>query len=339
MKKIAINGFGRIGRVILRTILSDATSSKNIQVIAINDLTDANTLAHLFKYDSIYGNFNGSIKVDEKAESLIINGHKIRILSESDPLKLPWGDLGIDLVIESTGRFATKEQASQHLKSGAKKVLISAPAKGAGIPTVVHNVNHQILNASDTIISTASCTTNSLAPVAHAINKEFGIESGLMTTIHGYTADQKLHDAPHSDLRRARAAATNIVPTSSGAAIAIGLVIPELDGKLAGGALRVPVITGSVVDLTFTTTQPATVKGINEAIKKHANESMRYETNPIVSSDIIGATEGTIFDSLLTQEISSKNGKKLFKITTWYDNESSYVNQVVRTLNYFLKLN
>lgn len=336
MKKIAINGFGRIGRVIARNILLDPINNKDIQIVAINDLTDPKTLAHLFKYDSIYRTFPSSVKVDK--DFIIVDGQKIKIFAEKDPTKLPWGDLDIDLVIEATGRFTSKELASQHIQAGAKKVILSAPAKGGGVPTVVFNVNHEILKPSDKVISAASCTTNSLAPVANAINKELGIEFGLMTTIHGYTADQRLQDAPHEDLRRARAASSNIIPTSSGAAIAIGLVIPELDGRLAGAALRVPVITGSVVDLTFTTTKEATIQSINKAVEKYANESMRYETNPIVSSDIIGATEGTIFDSLLTQEIVSKDGKKMFKVTTWYDNESSYVNQLIRTLNYFVKM-
>ncbi|MBN3534592.1 type I glyceraldehyde-3-phosphate dehydrogenase [Mycoplasma procyoni] len=331
MKKIAINGFGRIGRLVFRAILK---SYKDLEIVAINDLTDAKTLAHLLKYDSAHGRFDGTVEV--KDGNLVVNGKEIKILAERNPELLPWGQMGIDVVVESTGFFTSKEGSEKHLAAGAKKVLISAPASG-DLKTVVYNVNHDILTADDKIVSAASCTTNALAPVVHFLDKAFGIERGYMSTIHAYTADQRLQDAPHSDLRRARAAATNIVPSSTGAAKAIGLVVPSLKGKMDGIALRVPTITGSFVDLVVELKKDATAEEINKLMFENRNESFGYTDEPIVSSDIIGATEGSIFDATLTK-VMSVDGKSLYKIYTWYDNESSYVNQYVRVLNYLTKL-
>lgn len=325
--KIAINGFGRIGRLAFRRILKVL---KNAEIVAINDLTDAKTLAHLLKYDTAHGKFEGTVSHSEN--NLIVNGKSIPILAEKEPEKLPWAKYGVDLVIESTGRFCDEAGASKHLQAGAKKVVISAPAKG-NIPTVVYNVNHNTLKPTDKIVSAASCTTNALAPVANVLDKEFGIKWGLMNTIHSYTADQRLQDAPHSDLRRARAAAMSIVPTSTGAAKAIGLVCPNLNGKMHGLALRVPTITGSIVDLTIELEKDATVESINAAIKKAANESLAYLEDEIVSADIIGDDHGSIFDPALTMELKHE-GKKSFKVFTWYDNESSYVAQLIRVVNY-----
>ncbi|WP_033161000.1 type I glyceraldehyde-3-phosphate dehydrogenase [[Mycoplasma] collis] len=332
MKKIAINGFGRIGRLVFRTIWQ--SKKDKLEIVAINDLTDAKTLAHLLKYDSAHGIFKADIK--EENGSLVVDGKKIQILAERDPEQLPWKSLGIDVVVESTGFFTSKEGSEKHIKAGAKKVLISAPASG-DLKTVVYNVNHNVLTKNDVIASAASCTTNALAPVVNVLDKEFGLTRGYMTTVHAYTSDQRLQDAPHSDLRRARAAATNIVPTSTGAAKAIGLVVPNLTGKLDGIALRVPVITGSFVDLVVELKSSPTVAEINEAMKKNANESFAYVDAPIVSSDIIGASEGSLFDAQLTKVISVDN-KNLYKIYTWYDNETSYVHQFVRILVYFANL-
>ncbi|MGL5643594.1 MAG: type I glyceraldehyde-3-phosphate dehydrogenase [Metamycoplasmataceae bacterium] len=335
MKNIAINGFGRIGRLVFRQIF-DLGMDKELNIVAINDLTDAKTLAHLLKYDSAQGRFDG--KVEAKDGNLVVNGKTIKICAERDPLKLPWKDLKIDVVVESTGFFTSKEGAEKHIKAGAKKVAISAPATG-GVKTIVYAVNDDTLDKSDVIISGASCTTNSLAPVAHAINSVYKIKSGLMTTIHAYTGDQRLVDAPHSDLRRARAGGVNIIPTSTGAAAAIGLVLPELSGKLDGMAFRVPVITGSVVDLTFELEKDGvTVEQINKAVEKMASPSLEYVKDPIVSTDVIGSTAGTLYDAALTKVITDKNGKQLFKVITWYDNETSYVSQFVRTLGKFSKL-
>lgn len=330
-KKIAINGFGRIGRLAFRSLFSE----KDIEIVAINDLTDASTLAHLLKYDSAHGNYKiDSIKVVK--DGISVDNKVIKITSERDPSKLPWKKLGIDLVIEATGFFASKEASEAHINAGAKKVVISAPAKG-DLKTIVYNVNHKSLDAKDKIISAASCTTNCLAPIANVLNKELGLETGFMTTIHAYTNDQKTADAPHGDLRRARAAAANIIPTTTGAAVAVGKVIPELAGKLDGNAMRVPTLTGSIVDFTFTVKKDTTVEKINNAIKKAANETIGYTEDPIVSSDIVGTTFGTYFDSKLTQKLEGENGN-LFKIVTWYDNEMSYVNQLVRTTKHFLAL-
>lgn len=333
MKKtrIAINGFGRIGRLIFREIFNDP----EFEIVAINDLTDAATLAHLLKYDTAHGKLNENISHTEN--SIIVDGKEYRVYSEKDPLNLPWKELNVDIVIEGTGRYVTKEGAELHIQAGAKKVFITAPAKSEGVKTVVYSVNEDIITPEDKILSGASCTTNCLAPIANVLEKNFGIEKGFMTTVHSYTADQRLQDAPHKDLRRARAAASNMVPTTTGAAIAIGKVIPSLDKKLNGLSLRVPTITGSFVDLTVELKKNATVQEINEAIKKSASESLEYSTEPIVSSDIIGAKAGSIFDSLLTS-VLEVDGKKLYKVYAWYDNESSFVAQYVRTLRHIGKL-
>lgn len=333
MKKtrIAINGFGRIGRLIFREIFNDP----EFEIVAINDLTDAATLAHLLKYDTAHGKMNENISHTEN--SIVVNGKEYRVYSEKDPLNLPWKELNVDIVIEGTGRYVTKEGAELHIQAGAKKVFITAPAKSEGVKTVVYSVNEDIITPEDKILSGASCTTNCLAPIANVLEKNFGIEKGFMTTVHSYTADQRLQDAPHKDLRRARAAASNMVPTTTGAAIAIGKVIPSLDKKLNGLSLRVPTITGSFVDLTVELKKDATVQEINEAMKKSASESLEYSTEPIVSSDIIGAKAGSIFDSLLTSVLEVE-GKKLYKVYAWYDNESSFVAQYVRTLRHIGKL-
>ena len=331
MIKIAINGFGRIGRLVFKELITN----KNVKIVAINDLTDAKTLAHLLKYDSAHGIFKADITSD--ASNLIVNKKKIPIYAEKDPALLPWKKLGVDLVIESTGRFVDKEGARKHLTAGAKKVVISAPAKGEGIPTIVYNVNHKILKKSDKIISGASCTTNGLAPVVKVLDDKFGIVKGMMTTIHAYTADQRLQDAPHRDLRRARAAAVSMVPTSTGAAKAIGLVLPKLKGKLHGLAVRVPTITGSVIDLVVELKKAPTVEEINKAMKAASNETLGYNDEEIVSCDIISETHGSIFDPKLTMVLDVE-GKKMYKLFAWYDNESSYVNQLVRTILYFTNL-
>lgn len=331
MKKIAINGFGRIGRLVFRKIFE----KKDTKIVAINDLTDTKTLAHLLKYDSAHGIWETKISYDET--NIIVDGEKIPVFMEKDPANLPWSKIGVDLVIECTGRFVNKEGAHKHIEAGAKKVVISAPAKGDNIPTIVYGVNHKTIKGSDTIISGASCTTNALAPMAAIIHKHFGIIKGFMTTIHAYTADQRIQDAPHRDLRRARAAAVNMIPTSTGAAKAIGLVLPELKGKLHGLAVRVPTITGSVVDLTVELEKSPSVDEINKIMKKEANETLGYNADQIVSCDIIGETHGSIFDPNLTMMLDV-NGQKMYKLFTWYDNESSYVNQLVRTILYFIKL-
>ena len=331
MVKIAINGFGRIGRLVFKELITN----KNVKIVAINDLTDAKTLAHLLKYDSAHGIFKADITSD--ASNLIVNKKKIPIYAEKDPALLPWKKLGVDLVIESTGRFVDKEGARKHLTAGAKKVVISAPAKGGGIPTIVYNVNHKTLKKSDKIISGASCTTNGLAPVVKVLDDKFGIVKGMMTTIHAYTADQRLQDAPHRDLRRARAAAVSMVPTSTGAAKAIGLVLPKLKGKLHGLAVRVPTITGSVIDLVVELKKAPTVEEINKAMKAASNETLGYNDEEIVSCDIISETHGSIFDPKLTMVLDVE-GKKMYKLFAWYDNESSYVNQLVRTILYFTNL-
>lgn len=339
-KRIAINGFGRIGRLVFRRILQDEKLwDKQFEIVAINDLTNAKTLAHLLKYDSAQGPLcECSYKISSDDKHIIVNGKKIPVFAERDPEALPWKEYKIDIVVESTGFFCSEEGAEKHIKAGAKKVAISAPAKG-DIKTIVYGVNDDTITKTDKIISGASCTTNCLAPMAKAIDDAFGIESGLMTTIHGYTGDQRIVDAPHSDLRRARAAAVNIVPTSTGAAKAIGLVLPKLKGKLDGFALRVPVVTGSIVDLTFKVKKAKVdVEAINKAVKDFAKKSkaIAYLTDPVVSCDIVGATYGSLFDPALTKEIDSKEGK-LFKVISWYDNEMSYVSQFVRTLEVFSK--
>lgn len=326
MKKIAINGFGRIGRLAFRTLWE----KNEVEVIAVNDLTDAKTLAHLLKYDSAHGNWNKD-DISFTDNSLIISGKEIKIFSERDPENLPWGELGIDIVIESTGFFASKEGAEKHVKAGAKRVVVSAPASG-DVKMVVYNVNHEIIEPTDVVVSAASCTTNCLSPVAKILNDSFGIQTGFMTTIHGYTNDQKILDAPHSDLRRARAGAVNIIPTSTGAAAAVGKVLPELNGKLDGNAMRVPTITGSVVDLVVSLDKNPSIEEINKALKDGSNESIDYTDDPIVSTDIIGTSFGSIVDGLSTSKIEGSTN--LFKIVMWYDNEMSYVNQLVRVVTH-----
>lgn len=327
--KVAINGFGRIGRLSFRRMFND----KNIEIVAINDLTNAKTLAHLLKYDTAHRMMNAAVTYNKETNNeIIVNGRKIPVFAEKDPANLPWGKLGIDVVIESTGIFTDKEGAQKHLTAGAKKVVISAPAKG-DIPTVVYNVNHTILKNTDNIVSAASCTTNALAPMANVLENKFGIVSGLMNTIHAYTADQRLQDAPHSDLRRARAASASIVPSTTGAAKAIGLVLPQLQGKLHGLAVRVPTITGSLVDLSVELKKQPSIDEINKAMKEAANESFAYLEDEIVSSDIIGDNHGSLFDPFLTMALDV-DGKKTYKVFTWYDNESSYVSQLIRVVNY-----
>ena len=330
MVNVAINGFGRIGRLALRLMIENP----EFNVVAINDLTDAKTLAHLFKYDSAQGRFNGEIQVKEGA--LVVNGKEIKVTAERNPADLPWKELNVDVVLECTGFFTSQEKAGLHLEAGAKKVVISAPASG-DIKTVVYNVNQEILDGSETVISGASCTTNCLAPMAKVLNDKFGIEKGFMTTIHAYTNDQNTLDGPHAkgDLRRARAAAASIVPNSTGAAKAIGLVIPELKGKLDGGAQRVPVITGSLTELVCNLEKKVTAEEINEAMKAAANESFGYTEEPLVSSDIIGISFGSLFDATQTK-VMEVNGQQLVKVASWYDNEMSYTNQLIRTLKYFV---
>ncbi|MBN4089641.1 type I glyceraldehyde-3-phosphate dehydrogenase [Mycoplasma enhydrae] len=329
--KIAINGFGRIGRLIFRQIWDD----KNIEIVGINDLTDAKTLAHLLKYDTAHGVF--APKVTSKDNAILVDGKEFPIFSEKDPSNLPWQSLEVDVVVEGTGRFLTTELAGLHIKAGAKKVLITAPSKSPEVKTIVYSVNENILTKDDVIVSGASCTTNCLAPVLNVMENKFGIVKGYMTTIHAYTADQRLQDAPHSDLRRARAAASNMIPTTTGAAKSIGKVIPSLNGKLNGIALRVPTITGSIIDLTIELKKDTTAQEINKAIKDNASESLVYTDEPIVSSDIIGSSAGSIFDSLLTQ-VLEVDGKKLYKLYAWYDNEASFVHQYIRTLKHLVNL-
>ncbi|WP_288479169.1 type I glyceraldehyde-3-phosphate dehydrogenase [uncultured Clostridium sp.] len=332
MVNVAINGFGRIGRLALRLMINNP----EFNVVAINDLTDAKMLAHLFKYDSAQGRFDGEIEVKEDA--FVVNGKEIKVTANANPAELPWGELNVDIVLECTGFFASKEKASAHIAAGAKKVVISAPA-GNDLPTVVFNTNNEILKAEDTVISGASCTTNCLAPMAKVLNDSFGLQKGFMTTIHAYTNDQNTLDAPHrkGDFRRARAAAASIIPNSTGAAKAIGLVIPELAGKLDGNAQRVPTITGSLTELVCTLDKKVTVEEVNAAMKAAANESFGYTEDPIVSSDVIGISFGSLFDATQTK-IMEVDGQQLVKVASWYDNEMSYTNQLIRTLGYFANL-
>ena len=331
--KVAINGFGRIGRLAFRLMNEDA----NYEVVAINDLTDAKTLAYLLKYDTSQGRYK-SDSIDFEGDTLVVDGRKIKIYAERDPESLPWGSLGVDVVLECTGFFTEKEKAMKHITAGAKKVVISAPAKG-DLKTICFNVNHEDLDGSEQIISAASCTTNCLSPVAKVLDDSFGIVKGYMTTVHAYTNDQATLDAPHGkdiNSRRGRAAAANIVPTSTGAAAAIGLVLPQLKGKMDGIALRVPVTTGSVVDLVVELKKNVTVDQVNAAMKAAANETLGYTEDPIVSSDTIGITYGSLFDAQMTK-VMEVDGKQLVKVITWYDNEMSYVNQMVRTIKYFAR--
>ena len=330
--KVAINGFGRIGRLALRLMVGNP----EFDVVAINDLTDAHMLAHLFKYDSAQGRFEGTIEVKEDA--FVVNGKEIKTFAKANPEELPWGELGVDVVLECTGFFTKKEKAEAHIKAGAKKVVISAPATG-DLKTVVYNVNHDILDGTETVISGASCTTNCLAPMAKVLEDNFGIVEGLMTTIHAYTNDQNTLDGPHrkGDLRRARAAAANIVPKTTGAAKAIGLVIPSLKGKLDGAAQRVPVITGSITELVSVLAKPVTVEEINAAMKAASNESFGYTEEELVSSDIIGINYGSLFDATQTR-VMTVGDKQLVKTVAWYDNEMSYTSQLIRTLKKFVEL-
>ncbi len=330
--KVAINGFGRIGRLVFRQIYN----MDGIDVVAINDLTSPAVLAHLLKYDSAQGRFGQNVTSTENA--IVVNGHEVKVYAQKDPAQIPWGSHDVDVVIESTGFFTDKAKAEAHLTAGAKRVVISAPATG-DLKTVVFNVNHAILDGSETIISCASCTTNCLAPMAKVLEEKYGIITGLMSTIHAYTNDQNTLDAPHpkGDLRRARAAAANIVPNSTGAAKAIGLVIPSLKGKLDGGAQRVPTITGSVTELYSILGKEVTIEEVNAAMKAASNESFGYTEDEIVSSDVIGISFGSLFDATQTRVIKTGD-KQLVKTVSWYDNEMSYVSQLVRTVHHFAKL-
>ena len=328
--KVGINGFGRIGCLAFRRI----QDVEGIEVVAINDLTDSKTLAHLLKYDSTQGRFNGEVEVLDGA--FRVNGKEVKVLANRNPEELPWGELGVDIVLECTGFFTSKDKAELHLKGGAKRVVISAPG-GNDVPTIVYNVNHDILTGDETVISGASCTTNCLAPMAKTLQDAFGVVEGLMTTIHAYTGDQNTLDAPHKDLRRARAAAVNIVPNTTGAAKAIGLVIPELNGKLDGAAQRVPVPTGSLTELVTVLEKTVTAEEVNAAMKAAANESYGYTEEELVSSDIVGITYGSLFDATQTK-VMTVGDKQLVKTVAWYDNEMSYTAQLIRTLEYFAKL-
>lgn len=317
MKKIAINGFGRIGRLTFRNLVE----SGNVEVVAINDLTAPDMLAHLLKYDSAHGRFNGTVELSNAG--IVVNGKEIKIYAERNPENLPWGDLGVDLVLECTGIFRDKETMSLHLKAGAKKVALSAPAKGTDVKTVVLGVNDQELTEEDTLVSNASCTTNCLAPMAKVLDEKFGIVRGYMTTIHAYTSDQRIQDAPHSDMRRARAAAVSMIPTTTGAAKAVALVLPQLKGKLDGYAMRVPTITGSATDLVIELAKEASAKEINDAMKEAANGPLKgileYTEDPIVSADIVGNKHSCIFDA----DMTSTQGN-MVKLLGWYDNEAGY---------------
>jgi glyceraldehyde 3-phosphate dehydrogenase len=330
--KVAINGFGRIGRLVYRRIYQ----LKGIDVVAVNDLTTPKVLAHLLKYDSAHGRFNADVKSTDN--SIIVDGDEIKIYAEKDPAKIPWKQHEVDVVLECTGFFTDKTKAEAHITAGAKKVVISAPATG-DLKTIVFNVNHSILDGSETIISCASCTTNCLAPMAQVLDEKFGIVGALMTTVHAYTNDQNTQDAPHpkGDLRRARAAAQNIVPNSTGAAKAIGLVLPNLKGKLDGTAQRVPTLTGSLTELVSILNKKVTLEEVNAAMKAAANESYGYTEDEIVSSDVIGMHYGSLFDATQTK-VLTQGEQQLVKTVSWYDNEMSYVSQLVRTVDYFAKL-
>jgi glyceraldehyde 3-phosphate dehydrogenase len=330
--RVAINGFGRIGRLVYRQIYK----MEGIDVVAVNDLTSPKVLAHLLKYDSAQGRFDADVKATEN--SIIVNGDEVKIYTQKDPSQIPWASHQVDVVLECTGFFADKAKSEAHITAGAKKVVISAPATG-DLKTVVFNVNHNILDGSETVISCASCTTNCLAPMAQVLEEKFGIVNGMMTTVHAYTNDQNTQDSPHAkgDLRRARAAAQNIVPNSTGAAKAIGLVIPSLKGKLDGSAQRVPTLTGSLTEVTAMLSKKTTVAEINAAMKAASNESFGYTEDEIVSSDIIGTSFGSLFDATQTR-VQNVGDTQLVRTVSWYDNEMSYVSQLVRTLHYFAKL-
>lgn len=330
--KVAINGFGRIGRLVYRQIYN----MEGIDVVAINDLTSPKVLAHLLKYDTAQGRFNADVKATENA--IVVNGDEVKIYAQKDPSQIPWGAHQVDVVLECTGFFTDAEKAKAHITAGARKVVISAPATGE-LKTIVFNVNHSILDGSETVISCASCTTNCLAPMAQVLEEKYGILGGLMTTVHAYTNDQNTQDAPHpkGDLRRARAAAQNIVPNSTGAAKAIGLVLPSLKGKLDGTAQRVPTLTGSLTELTTVLGKKVTVEEVNAAMKAAANESYGYTEDEIVSSDVVGMAYGSLFDATQTK-VLSVGDVQLVKTVSWYDNEMSYVSQLVRTVDYFARL-
>ncbi len=322
--RLGINGFGRIGRLVFRSILE--RTSDDFDVVAVNDLTDARTLAHLFKYDSVHGRYGGS--VGTYGDGLEIDGDRFKVLSERDPAKLPWGELGVDVVVESTGFFRTRDKAALHLQAGAKKVVISAPASGAVDATVVMGVNDHLLSGEEEVISNASCTTNCLAPMVKVLDDAFGLTKGFMTTVHAYTSDQRIQDAPHSDLRRARAAAVSIIPTTTGAAKAVGLVLPHLAGRLDGFALRVPIPNGSLTDLVAVLGRDVTVDEVNTAMKAASEGSlkgiMEYSEEPLVSIDIIHNPHSNIFDSMSTMASGS-----LVKVVGWYDNEWGYASRTV----------
>lgn len=333
MVKVAINGFGRIGRLVFRLMDNDP----EFEIVAINDLTDAEQLAYLLKYDTNHGNY----KLDEigfNGDKLVVSGKEIPVYAEKDPSLLPWGSLDVDVVFECTGVFTSDEKASAHITAGAKKVIISAPAKG-DLKTIVYNVNHETLDGSEKVISAASCTTNCLAPVMNVLDNVFGVEKGYMTTVHAYTNDQATLDIAHKKgikARRGRACAANIVPASTGAASAIGLVLPKLKGKLDGTAMRVPVATGSVVDLTLELNRNVTVEEINKAFEENQNETIKFTMDPIVSSDVIGSHYGAVVDGLSTNVLEVE-GKQLVKVVAWYDNEMSYSSQMVRTAKYLMR--
>lgn len=336
MVKVAINGFGRIGRLAFRQMFG----AEGYEVVAINDLTSPKMLAHLLKYDSSQGKYALADKVEAKESSIVVDGKEIEIYAKADASELPWGELGVDVVLECTGFYCSKEKASAHIKAGARKVVISAPA-GNDLPTIVYNVNQDVLKPEDTVISAASCTTNCLAPMAKALNDYAEIQSGIMCTIHAYTGDQMTLDGPQrkGDLRRSRAAAVNIVPNSTGAAKAIGLVIPALNGKLIGSAQRVPTPTGSTTILTAVVKgKDVSVEGINAAMKAASNESFGYNTDEIVSSDIIGMRYGSLFDATQTMVLPLGDDLYEVQVVSWYDNENSYTSQMVRTIKFFSEL-
>lgn len=327
MIRIAINGFGRIGRNLLRVLLAD----KEFEVVAINDLADLKTSIHLFKYDSVHGKFQG--EVNESSNGMLINNHEVVYIQESDPSKLPWGKYDVDVVIEATGLFKSREKANMHLEAGAKQVVISAPPEGSDIKTVCVGINEEILDTNDKIVSNASCTTNSAAPLVKVMKELATIETGYITTVHSYTTDQKLHDVPHKDLRRARAAALSIVPTTTGAAKAITRIFPDLEGRLGGCGIRVPVPDGSLTDMTFIVKEELTEKEVNNAFKKAAEEELKgileYTDEPLVSIDIVDNTNSCVFDSLLTSVIGN-----MVKIVGWYDNEIGYSNRIADLVKY-----
>ncbi len=333
--KVAINGFGRIGRLVYRQTLDDP----EIDVVAVNDLTDSATLAHLLKYDSVHGRFPGEVRVE--GDGIVAGADDFLVLSQPDPSKLPWKEMGVDIVIESTGFFRTREKAALHLEAGAGKVLLSAPAKGkpGADLTVVYGVNHHLYDPrKHHVVSTASCTTNCLAPVVKVLNDSFGVLNGIMTTIHAYTNDQRILDLPHKDLRRARAAAVNMIPTTTGAAAAVGLVIPELNGKLDGMAVRVPVKDGSLVDLVCNLKGDVTVEAVNEAMEAAADGALRgvlqYSEEPLVSSDVIGNPHSSVFDSLVTRVVEPG----MVKVLSWYDNEFGYSSRMVDFTRYMIEV-